>query len=128
MEEPVAGLGGTEWRLVELAGEPVEPGEDDTVPHLVLDLEEAHVSGSTGCNRIAGAFALGEDELRFGPLATTRMACAEDVMRRETQFLDALARVTSYELEGATLTLLEADEPVARLEAGGWRPGMTALR
>ena len=97
---------------------PVELDEDETVPHIVLDLEEAHVSGSTGCNRIAGAFALGEDELRFGPLATTRMACAEEVMRRETQFLDALARVTSYVLEGVTLTLLEAHEPVANLEAG----------
>jgi heat shock protein HslJ len=66
-------LGGTEWTLVERAGEPVELGDDETAPHLVLDLEEAHVTGSTGCNRFAGAFPLGEDELRFGPLATTRM-------------------------------------------------------
>jgi heat shock protein HslJ len=127
MDDPVVELGGTEWTLVELVGEPVELGHDETVPHLVFDLEEAHVSGSTGCNRIAGAFALSEDELRFGALATTRMACAEEVMQRERRFLEALARVTSFELDCARLTLLQGDEAVAKPAAGA-RPEDTALR
>ena len=115
MDDALVGLGGTEWMLAELDGAPVELGEDEAVPHLVLDLEEAHVAGSTGCNRLAGSFALSEDELRFGPLVTTRMACAEHVMQLETAFLAALARVTSYELDGSSLTLLEGENASVKL-------------
>ena len=81
----------------------------------VLDLEEAQVTGSGGCNRLVASFALDEDELRFGALATTRMACSKSVMQRERDFLAALARVTAYELEAPLLALLAGDERLARL-------------
>lgn len=110
-----APLGDNEWTLVELDGERIEPGADMCALTLVLDLEEAHVSGSGGVNRIKGTFALSESELRFGPLATTMMAGPDPAMQRERAFLDALARVTSYELDGQLLTLLSGDEAVARL-------------
>jgi copper homeostasis protein (lipoprotein) len=108
-------LGSTRWRLVELGGVAVDAPPDGTEPHLVFDLEESRVAGSGGVNRVMGAFALAEDELEFGPLATTLMAGPEDAMRRERDFLDALARVTSYELDGASLTLVAGDEPILRL-------------
>jgi heat shock protein HslJ len=105
----------TEWTLVELEGASVEVGTDERAPGLAFDLEEARVTGSGGVNRLTASFALSEDELRFGPLATTRMAGPEEAMRREQAFLDALARVTSYELDGRTLTLLADDEPLVTL-------------
>ena len=105
----------TEWTLVELDGEPVEIAADELAPSLVLDLEEAHVTGSGGVNRLTGHFALSGDELRFGPIATTRMAGPENAMRREAAFLAALERVTSYALDGRTLTLLADDEAVVKL-------------
>ena len=110
-----APLAYTEWTLVELDGESVEVGESGQAPSLVLDLEEARVTGSGGVNRLTGSFALSEDELRFGPLATTRMAGPDDAMAREHAFLDALARVTSYELDERTLTLLADGDAVVRL-------------
>jgi putative lipoprotein len=114
VEGPVT-LAYTEWELVELAGEAVAVGPDEIRPSLVLDLEESRVSGSGGVNRLSGTFALAERELRFGPLATTRMAGPKDAMAREQGFLDALARVTSYELDGRTLTLSSGGEAIARL-------------
>ncbi len=114
MNETVT-LGDTEWTLVELAGKPVEPADGKRRAYIVLDLEEAQLAGSGGCNRLMGTFALGERELRFGPLATTMMAGPEPVMEREHAFLEALARVTSYQLEGPSLTLLADGEAVARL-------------
>ena len=104
----------TEWRLVELGDAPVEVGEGEPAPHLVLDLEESRVAGSGGVNRIMGTFVLAENELRFGPLATTMMAGPEEAMTRERTFLDALERVTSYELDGSSLVLLADGERVAR--------------
>ena len=116
VRETTPALGDTEWRLAELAGERVELGDGEPVPHLVLDLEESRVTGSGGVNRITGTFVLAEDELRFGPLATTMMAGPEEAMARERAFLGVLARVTGSRLEGSSLTLLADDEPVARLE------------
>ena len=74
--DPVT-LAYTQWTLVELDGKPVEIAADQLAPSLVLDLEEARVTGSGGVNRLTGQFALSGDELRFGPLATTRMAGPE---------------------------------------------------
>ena len=105
----------TEWTLVELDGEPVEIAADELAPSLVLDLEEARVTGSGGINRLTGHFALSGDELRFGPLATTRMAGPESAMQREAAFLAALERVTSYALDGRTLTFSADDDVIARL-------------
>ena len=105
----------TEWALVELDGEPVVTGADELAPSLALDLEESRASGSGGVNRFTGAFSMTESELRFGPLASTRMAGPPDAMKLEDAFFAALARVTSHELDGRTLTLLADGEPVVRL-------------
>jgi heat shock protein HslJ len=115
MTDGAVTLAYTEWTLVELEGEPVEIGADELAPSLVLDLEEARVTGSGGVNRLTGQFALSGDELRFGTLATTRMAGPENAMRREAAFLAALDRVTSYALDGRTLTLLADGEAVVQL-------------
>ena len=115
MDDETVTLAYTDWTLVELDGEPLEIGPDEIQPMVVLDLEESRVSGSGGVNRLTGTFALSESELRFGSLATTRMAGPESAMHREQSFLAALERVTSYELEGRALTLLAGTDPVVRL-------------
>ncbi len=113
MTDETVPLGYTEWHLVELGGVAVE-ADGERRPRLVLDLEEARVAGSGGVNRIMGTFALAEDELRFGPLATTLMAGPEEAMVRERAFLDTLETVTSYDLDGTSLTLLAGEQRVAR--------------
>ena len=115
MADETVTLAYTEWTLVELEGEPVEIGPDEIRPVVVLDLEESRVAGTGGVNRLTSTFALSESELRFGPVATTRMAGPEAAMRREHELLAALERVTSYALDGRTLTLLAGDEAVVRL-------------
>ena len=113
-DEPVP-IAYTEWVLVELDGGPVAVGQDELPPSITLDLEESRASGSGGVNRFTGTFSMSESELRFGPLASTRMAGPEDAMTLENAFFAALARVTSHELDGRTLTLLADGEPVVRL-------------
>ena len=115
MSDDTVTLAYTDWTVVELDGEPVEMGADEPPPSLALDLEESRVSGWGGVNRLTGTFALSEDELRFGLLATTRMAGPEDAMRRERELLGALERVTTYDLDARALTLLAGDDAVLRL-------------
>jgi len=51
------------------------------------------VGGSAGCNTFDGPYTTNGAVAVIGPLATTRMACAEDVMAQETSFLAALQGV-----------------------------------
>lgn len=111
-----AALEGTEWRLVDIGGQPSPAGADSTPhPGFTLLAEGRKVQGSAGCNRMAGRYQLDGQKLKFGPLATTRMACP--ALPTETAFLKALEATTRYEVSGSSLTLYGADTAVARLEA-----------
>jgi heat shock protein HslJ len=113
---PAAALEGTEWRLVDIGGQPAPAGADSTRhPGFTLIAEGRKVQGSAGCNRMNGTYQLDGQKLKFGPLATTRMACPD--MQTETAFLKALKATTRYEVSGSSLTLFGADTAVARLEA-----------
>ena len=68
------------------------------------------VSGVGGCNRFSGTYEVSEATLRFGPLASTRMACAETVMRGEQAFLEALSVTASYSLEADETELVLKSE------------------
>ena len=68
------------------------------------------ISGSAGCNQYNGTYATsGADGLTITNVATTRKACADDVMTLESQFTSALEKVTTYSISGVTLTLRDAD-------------------
>ncbi|HJS49792.1 MAG TPA: META domain-containing protein, partial [Gaiellaceae bacterium] len=110
-----APLGGTHWILAELEGVAVELGAGENAPHLVLDGESSRLSGSGGCNRLVGSYEVGDDGLRFGQIASTRMACSDAVMEREAAFLAALGAVTGHRLDGSSLLLLDGDRVRARL-------------
>ena len=113
---PAAALEGTEWRLVDIGGQPAPAGADSTRhPGFTLVADGRKVQGSAGCNRMVGTYTLDGETLKFGPLATTRMACA--AMETETAFLKALEVTSRYEVSGSSLTLYGADTAVARLEA-----------
>jgi heat shock protein HslJ len=112
---PAAALEGTEWRLADIGGQPSPAGADSTrQPGFTLLADGRKVQGSAGCNRMTGTYQLDGQKLKFGPLATTRMACP--AMETETAFLKALQATTRYEVRGSSLTLYGADTAVARLE------------
>lgn len=83
---------------------------------------EGRAYGSSGCNRFMGGFTLDGAALRFDPIAGTRMACEPPAMEVEQRFLDALAAVRGWRLEGPALLLTDgAGATVMRLlraEAG----------
>ena len=83
-------------------------------PGLRLVADGHKVQGSAGCNRMMGSYELSGSSLKFGPLATTRMACPS--MDAEQAYLGALSATTRYEIAGTTLTLFGPDGPVVRLE------------
>jgi heat shock protein HslJ len=85
----------------------------------------ANVGGSAGCNRFDGTYGSNGNVVRVGRLATTRLACADDVMAQEDAFLEALQGAAFVERRGDTLVLrdrkdeavVSLSKPVAEAEA-----------
>jgi copper homeostasis protein (lipoprotein) len=103
-----APLEGTTWKLVELDRKSITVQDDERAPTLFLDPEHHRVSGSGGCNRFGGSYTLAGDRLSFGPLFSTKMACATG-MDTEQEYFDALAAVWRWRVTGRRLELYGAD-------------------
>ncbi len=73
--------------------------------------EDGRVTGSGGCNRFSGPYALDGAALSIGRLASTRMACLEPegVGEQEAAFLAALERTTTWSIREDRLQLRDAD-------------------
>jgi copper homeostasis protein (lipoprotein) len=114
-------LRGTSWKLVRLGETPVQVSAGQAEPQLVFATDTLQVSGSGGCNRVAGGFTLEGDRLHLGPLAGTMMACLNG-MEQEQRFLESLNRVERYRISGQQLELLDSSGTVlARFEAAAPR-------
>jgi heat shock protein HslJ len=99
-------LGAGAWRAVDINGFPVA-----ATPPVTLQLGDGKASGSAGCNSFSGTYDLKPKEgIRFGPLATTRMACEAAVMEQEQRFLSILAAARGYSYYGdGSLSLIAPD-------------------
>ena len=109
--EPDAALFGTEWVADStIDGSTVSAVPDSVDAGLSFALNDI-VDVETGCNTGSGAYMVEGDEITFGPIATTRMACLdEDASAVEAQLLALLATPTvSYEISGGVLTLRAGD-------------------
>ncbi len=113
---------GTTWQLLELRGQPAVPPAAMNIAELMFDGAQNRYSGSTGCNRISGAFELDGDSLHLKAGAMTMMACAEPLMKQEQNFASTLPSVDSYEIKGQVLELLAAAKVVARFKAASKEP------
>lgn len=100
-------LRGAYWKLEEIRGERVMPADQQNEAHLLFNTEGGRVSGSGGCNRLAGSYTADEKSLRFGAMASTRMACMHGT-EAESKFLQAMEQVRSWRIIGHQLEL--ADE------------------
>ncbi|WKG05823.1 META domain-containing protein [Mycolicibacterium sp. HK-90] len=104
--DPDRPLTGTTWHVTSLVSAQAVSTSvalEQSKPTLTIG-DDGAVSGSTGCNRITGRATVSGSPavIEFGPLATTRMACAPEVSEVE----QAVLRV----LKGTVQTSIDADE------------------
>ena len=108
-------LAAADWRLSELSGRAAIPTEVSRRPWLRFEPDSGRVSGSGGCNRLTGPFTTDRGAIRFGTLASTKMACLDEALsRQEDDFLSVLNSVNRFDVEGDTLLLLRGEAVVAR--------------
>jgi putative lipoprotein len=66
---------------------------------------EISATGNGGCNRFFGTATVSGDEIEFGPLGSTRMACPAAIMDQEQAFFAALGATRSFRLDPGTRLL-----------------------
>ena len=74
----------------------------------------ASVGGSAGCNQYTGTYGTNGNVVRIGRLATTRIACADEIMTQEAAFLAAMEGAALIDRRGPTLMLTDLRGDIAR--------------
>ncbi len=107
--KPDATLTNTYWKLVELNGGAVSPGEGKELQMILRG--EDQVGGYAGCNQFTGSMTVTGDGLSVGPIASTRRMC-QGVMEQESAFLQALENAQRYSISGEDLAIENASGEV----------------
>ena len=112
---PDAPLQETQWQLVDIGYLAADKSFSQTVlnqAHLHLNADGKQASGSDGCNRFFGVYALEGDKLTFGMMGSTRMACPHADLDRI--FYQSLKKTSHYRVSGEYLELLQKDKLLLR--------------
>lgn len=111
------GLAGSEWRPLTLAGAPFPEGVEATVQFGA----DGRLTGSGGCNRFTGSYAIEGETLTIGPVAATRMLCPEPAMSAEAALFRVLSEARSFVRDGAELNIAgEGGAPLGAFAQTDW--------
>lgn len=90
-------LSGTSWKLISWGNEKsTKMPLDET--EITLQFENNQISGSSSCNRYFASYTVKDEQLKFGVAGRTQMACPEEIMKQEDQFLSALEKLKLFRL------------------------------
>lgn len=90
------------WVCTSIFGE--EVGSREKAITIEFHLQDKRILGSDGCNNFNGGISVvGQDILKLGPIAGTRMMCQD--MDMSDKFNKALNKIERYEINDMTLYL-----------------------
>ena len=94
-------LAGTAWNLTAINQDHPLEGTETT-----LAFKDTQISGKA-CNLYSGSYQVNGDEISFGPLTQTEMACMEPegIMAQEQIYLELLRDAPRFELVDDVLTI-----------------------
>jgi heat shock protein HslJ len=97
-------LEGTSWALESfvIGGDAVSSLVADT--SITATIADGEISGNATCNSYTGTVSIDGAGITIGQIVMTEMAC-EVGMDQESQYLQTLAEVSTWRIDGTTLTL-----------------------
>lgn len=101
-----------EWKLKKMGTKQMKYEQENETITLLMNLESNNVSGFSACNRYFGKFSTKKEELKFGNMASTMMACPDKTMALERQYLQQLDKVNNYVLTETGELQLRNDDKV----------------
>ena len=107
----LVGLQRTSWIATGVSNGNQAVASSATVATITAEFgQDNALSGFGGCNNYTSTWTTtAPDGLTIGPVGSQLRACEQDLMDTEQQYFAALAKVTTYQLEGNQLTLRDAD-------------------
>ena len=108
---PPASLNQTNWRIVSINGSDVTGDRPAT-----LRFAAGRVSGSAGCNQLSGNFLSDGQRLTVSQVASTRMACAPQLMMQENALLAIFRQSMTMRFAADGRMILAAGENSVVLE------------
>ena len=107
-EEPAASLIGA-WKLTAYgpANAP-SPAVAGSEAGLTFN-EGGTLTGNSGCNGLSGDYTVEGDQITFGQIVSTLMACEDPRMAQEDAVHKVLTDTAGFKIEGNTLTLTNHD-------------------
>lgn len=100
-----AELTGVTWRPATVGDQTIP---EDSGMHIRFEVDGS-IKGHGGCNGFFGSLKQTSAGLAVGPLGATRMACPEEIMKRETAFLAAVQKTTGFSGSRDGMNLLDED-------------------
>lgn len=97
-------LNGTGWTLTSLND---QPALSETT--VTLNFQDGLASGSDGCNSYSSSYQASDGKLTIDKnIISTMMACKETIMTQSSAYTAMLIQAASYQVDGETLSLLDA--------------------
>ncbi|WP_431271687.1 YbaY family lipoprotein [Dankookia sp. P2] len=114
---PAPVLAGSDWIAEDIGGRGVVDRVRSSLSFTADGPGGGKVSGSGGCNRIAGSYTLAGKTIGFGQMISSMMACPPAVAEQEQRFLAALGATRRWRItpEGRLLLLDAEGHGLARL-------------
>ena len=98
-------LEGTAWKLTGWSISSQDPNDFT----ITAQFADGRIGGTSAVNTYGGPYTTGDDgAFSVGDLVSTMMAGPEPDMQAETGYMTLLAAAKRYEVDGETLTLLDA--------------------
>jgi len=83
-------------------------------PILEFNTKEETLVGNGGCNNYSGTYKVDAHKLKFGAIASTKMACPS--LEGEGVYFKNLERITSFSVDAEQLTLITDDIAILRFK------------
>lgn len=99
----------TEWELLKIGASKPKLIATDNKISILFSEDNSHCAGFSGCNRYSGQFGVKKGEIFFENMISTRMACPNNDMSIEDNYLNVLQKINSYQIIADTLFLKNND-------------------
>ena len=93
-------LDGRDFVSTEVTGETLVDGTE-----ISVSFEDGGLSVNAGCNTMGGDYTITDGTLTAGPLASTQMACEDDLQQQDAWIAALLEDGAALTLTGGTLTM-----------------------
>ncbi|MCB8985957.1 MAG: META domain-containing protein [Ardenticatenaceae bacterium] len=98
-------LSNSNWRLASMNGGTVPVAGSVLTAFFGAD---GTMNANGGCNQLNGPYTVNGSNISIGPLASTQIACSEELMQQENAYRIALQAAATFQISGSQLIIRNA--------------------